>query len=97
MATRTTKHLDRVASPGLTSADLLRLILKERNKSADTVEPGFKGPEQFAKEWCMSGRRAQEILLEGSRLGILERKTFRVMCQNGSIRKLAFYKPVKKG
>jgi len=80
MATRTTKHLNRVASPGLTSDGLLALILKERSKDVDEVPPGYFTTDQWAKKWGIERTRATDLLAYAVSKGHAERKTFRVMC-----------------
>ena len=96
MATRTTKHLDGVAAPGLSSKEVLSLILREINKDADVVPPGFMSSHAYAREWKMSIRRAQEILKEATERGIMERRDLRVL--SGSKRVVCpYYCLVQKG
>lgn len=97
MATRTTKHLNGVASPGLKTDDLLALIMAARSKAAEAVPPGFKNCDQWAVEWGMSSRRASEILNEGTRLGVIERKQFRVHHNDQSLRMRPYFRALKKG
>lgn len=95
MATRATKHLNRVASAGVTSGELLSLIQSELNKDVDTVPPGFLTSAQYAREWRMSVRRAQELLKAAAERGVVERMDFRVLSGN---RRVVFphYRPFKK-
>ena len=97
MATRTTKHLNRVAAPGLKTDDLLALIMAARSKAAETIPPGFKNCDEWALEWKMSPRRASELLNEGSRLGVIERKQFRVHHNDKSLRMRPYFRALKKG
>lgn len=80
MATRTTKHLNGVASPGLTPADLLALIVKERSKDVDAVPPGFLSTDQWAEKWGIERTRAADLLAYALKQGLVERQSFRIMC-----------------
>lgn len=80
MATRTTKHLNGVASPGLKADDLLNLILKERSKDVDAVPPGFLRAEAWAKKWGMERTRTMQLLTYAVEKGHVEKRVFRVMC-----------------
>ena len=80
MATRTTKHIDRVATPGLNPVDLLALIVRERSKDVDTVEPGFHRVEHWSKLWDMERTRTIQMLVYAVQKGLAECKTYKIMC-----------------
>jgi hypothetical protein len=69
-----------VETAGLTAADLLGLILKERSKEVDVVPPGFLRIEGWAKEWGIERTRAQQLLVYAVEKGVMECQTFRVIC-----------------
>lgn len=96
MATRTTKHLDRVASSGLTPDGLLALILKERSKEVDAVPPGFLSVDGWAKKWNIQRTRAAELLAYAVTKGVVERQTYRILC---GIKRcpVAHFRELKKG
>ena len=96
MATRTTKHLDRVAAPGLKPDGLLSLILREINGDMDVVPPDFKTSGQYARDWRMSIRRAQELLKTATEMGVVERKDFKVLSGNRRV-SVPHYRAMKKG
>lgn len=96
MATRTTKHINGVAAPSLTPADLLALIVRERMKDVDTVPPGFLTVEQWSKEWNLERTRTKQLLAYAVEKGHAERQTFRILC---GIKRcpVAHFKQLKKG
>jgi hypothetical protein len=96
MATRTTKHLDRVASPGLNPADLLALIVKERSKDVDAVPPGFLTTDQWAEKWGIERTRSADLLAYAVKQGLAERQSFRIMCGKKRC-PVAHFKQLKKG
>ena len=96
MATRTTNNQHRVASPGLKTDELLALIMSARSKAAEIIPPGFKNCDEWAVEWHMSSRRASELLNEGTRLGVIERKQFRVHHNDRSLRMRPYFRALKK-
>ena len=81
----------------MSSSDLLNLILAARQGAADVIPPGFKNCDQWAEEWNLSPRRAQELLMEGTRNGITERKMFRVVHNDKSLRPRPYFRALKKG
>ena len=95
MATRTTKHLNGVASPGLTATHLLNLILKERSKDVDAVPEGFMRVEAWAKAWGIERTRAQQLVTYAVEKGVMECQSFRIIC---GIKRcpVKHYRPAKK-
>ena len=69
-----------MAAPGLKPADLLALIIKERSKDVDAVEPGFERVEAWSERWGMERTRTIQMLNYAVERGIAECKVFRVMC-----------------
>ena len=78
MATRTTKHLNRVAAPGLTSTDLLALILKEQTRDVDAVPEGWLTAQQWGEKWNLSSNRTGELLKYAVEKGLCEVRKFRI-------------------
>lgn len=96
MATRTTKHINGVAAPGLNPADLLALIVKERAKEVDVAPPGFLTTDQWAEKWGIERTRSADLLAYALKQGLVERQTFRIMCGKKRC-PVAHFKQLKKG
>ena len=80
MATRTTKHQQRVAASNLSTDSLLNLILRERAREVDVVPPGFYRVEHYCEEMGMHRSRVSELLHYAEAKGLVERKVFKVQC-----------------
>ena len=78
MATRTTKHLNGVAAPGLKTDDLLAIILKEKRTELDKVPEGFFTVAQWAKKWSLCPSRTKQLIVYALEKGLVERQKFRI-------------------
>ena len=71
-------------------------VLSQGGKaSCDVIPKGFKMHTDIAKESGRSPTRCYVHLQKGVEMGLVEKKMFRTRCGN-NIRKIAFYKIIKK-
>ncbi len=62
----------------LSNTDLLSKLKNLLSPKEDEVEPGFKTAKQFAEEWGVTLRRANELIAAGVRAKLIECKKFRI-------------------
>jgi hypothetical protein len=62
------------------SAQLLKLIRAEINKSMETPGPEWKTRDQWGQEWGLKGGQTGRLLRVAIQSGLMETQKFRVPC-----------------
>lgn len=62
------------------SAELLKRIRAELNKSLETPDPEWKTRDQWGQEWCLKGGQTGRLLRAAVESGLMETRKFRIPC-----------------
>jgi hypothetical protein len=76
---------------------ILRAVLADINKSAQTPDPGFRTRQQWAKVWGIASNHADRYIQRAVKIGKLVRKDFRIVTKTRLRMMVHFGPPSKKG
>lgn len=77
------------------SAELLKRLRQAINNQPDEVPAGWKTVEQFAGEWGISYHAAGFVLMRSSRLGLIEKRKFRIPTEGRGNYPTPHYREIK--
>ena len=77
------------------SDPILKAVLADINKSAQTPDPGFRTREGWAKLWGIASNNAERYIQHGVKIGKLVRRDFRVVTKT-RLRLMAHFGPPSK-
>jgi len=77
------------------SEPILRAVLADINKSAQTPDKGFLTREQWAKLWKIAPNNAERYIRHAMKMGKLVQRDFRVVTKT-RLRKMAHFGPPPK-
>jgi hypothetical protein len=71
---------------------ILKAVLADINKSAQTPDPGFRTREGWAKLWGIASNNAERYIRHAMKMGKLVRRDFRVVTKT-RLRLMAHFGP----
>ncbi len=74
---------------------ILKAVLADINKSAQTPDPGFRTREGWAKVWGIASNNAERYIRHAITMGKLVRRDFRVVTKT-RLRLMAHFGPPSK-